>query len=55
MPTHGQRFAYRKDEEIYAGDELAEYIYQVIRGGRTHKLLRRRRQVGAFLPAGRRL
>src|SRR6185295_17991191 len=44
-------FSYRKDEEIYGEDELAEYVYQVIRGAvRTYKLLSDgRRQIGSFL------
>ena len=47
-------FTYRKDEEIYGEDELAEYVYQVIRGAvRTYKLLSDgRRQIGAFLLPG---
>ena len=47
-------FSYRKDEEIYGEDELAEYVYQVIRGAvRTYKLLSDgRRQIGAFLLPG---
>ena len=47
-------FSYRKDEEIYGEDELAEYIYQVVRGAvRTYKLLSDgRRQIGAFLLPG---
>jgi CRP/FNR family nitrogen fixation transcriptional regulator len=47
-------FSYRKDEEIYGEGELAEYVYQVIRGAvRTYKLLSDgRRQIGAFLLPG---
>ena len=43
-------FAYRKDEEIYGESEMAEYVYQVIRGAvRSYKLLSDgRRQIGAF-------
>ena len=43
-------FSFRKDEEIYGEEELAEYVYQVIRGAvRTYKLLSDgRRQIGAF-------
>jgi hypothetical protein len=43
-------FSYKKDEEIYGEDELAEYIYQVIGGAvRSYKLLSDgRRQIGAF-------
>ena len=47
-------FSYRKEEEIYGEGELAEYVYQVIRGAvRTYKLLNDgRRQIGAFHLAG---
>ncbi len=47
-------FSYRKEEEIYGEGELAEYVYQVIRGAvRTYKLLSDgRRQIGAFLLPG---
>jgi CRP/FNR family nitrogen fixation transcriptional regulator len=47
-------FSYGKDEEIYGEEELAEYVYQVIRGAvRTYKLLSDgRRQIGAFLLPG---
>ena len=47
-------FSYRKDEEIYGEDEVAEYVYQVISGAvRTYKLLSDgRRQIGAFLLPG---
>src|SRR5580700_12190964 len=47
-------FSYRKDEEIYAEDEPAEYVYQIIQGAvRTYKLLSDgRRQIGAFLLPG---
>jgi CRP/FNR family nitrogen fixation transcriptional regulator len=47
-------FSYRKEEEIYGEGELAEYVYQVVRGAvRTYKLLSDgRRQIGAFLLPG---
>jgi len=47
-------FSYRKEEEIYGEGELAEYVYQVVRGAvRTSKLLSDgRRQICAFLLPG---
>jgi CRP/FNR family nitrogen fixation transcriptional regulator len=54
LPGHAAliatEFTYRKDEEIYGEDEVAEYVYQVVRGAvRTYKLLSDgRRQIGAF-------
>lgn len=50
MRRHGQRASYRKDEEIFAQDEDADFVYLVVSGAiRTTRLLADgRRQVGGF-------
>jgi CRP-like cAMP-binding protein len=50
----GARMSYRRNEEIYAESEPADYLYKVVSGtARTSKLLPDgRRQIGGFYAAG---